>query len=107
MHMANYKLTDIQNEFIEYCTDIIMTQPKSDKIPVICSPCGIGKTTALKQLINTFLKTNESPGAIVVTDTIGGLEDIAKDYRNNVSLLTSDNVSTEMSAQRSKKIFLM
>ena len=106
--MSRYDLNEVQNEFIDYCTDFIMTnQRNKKKVPVICSPCGIGKTTTIKKLISKVLSDDDLPGMIFVTDTIKALEEVAADNIDNISLLTQENLSTEITAQKSKKILLM
>ena len=107
--MSRYNLlNEIQKEFIDYCTDIIMSdQNNRKKVPVICSPCGIGKTTTIKELISKVLEDKELPGMIFVTDTIKALEDVAAEHLNDISLLTQENLSTELTAQKEKKVLLM
>lgn len=106
--MSTYKLNEIQKSFVDYCTDIIMSdQNNKKKVPVISSPCGIGKTTTIKELISKVLEDKELPGMIFVTDTIKALEDVAAEHINDISLLTQDNISTELTAQKGKKVLLM
>ena len=106
--MSTYKLNEIQKSFVDYCTDIIMSDQKNKKkVPVISSPCGIGKTTTIKELISKVLEDKELPGMIFVTDTIKALEDVAAEHLNDISLLTQENLSTELTAQKGKKVLLM
>lgn len=100
------KLNTQQKSFVEYAITTILYE--HDLATVVCSPCGIGKSTAIKLFLTVLLRrTTETDGVIVVTDFVDSLEEYVKGFREQVAVLRSDNLSSEMVIQKTKKVLLM
>lgn len=80
-----------QKKFIETITNEIYKNKEENDIKVIPSRCGIGKSTAIKSILHNLVseccfgkpnpKNYKGYGAIFITDSVRGLEDVYS-YKN-------------------------
>lgn len=97
---------DKQLEFMEYALDTINTDKNTDKITVFSARCGLGKSTFLQVLIQSWLKEEKEEGLIIVTDNLERLSSFTNGD-DRIAYLTAENKSSEIVRQMKCPVLLM
>lgn len=97
---------DKQLEFMEYALDTINTDKDTDKITVFSARCGLGKSTFLQVLIQSWLKEEKDEGLIIVTDNLERLSSFSNGD-DRIAYLTAENKSSEIVRQMKCPVLLM
>ena len=104
----------INNDLTQFLDEHIKKSNNTNIVDVFPIRCGVGKSTYIKHRIYQGLSTNEK--LIIITDQISNLKDYIEvdelsEYINRnqdkFTLLTSDNIGTELKTLYLKNIVLM
>lgn len=102
------------NNLNQFLDEHIKPQANKDIVDVFPIRCGLGKSTYIKNRLFKALSTDEK--LIVITDQISNLKDFIEtnelaEYINRIhsklTLLTSENIGTELKTLHLKNIVLM
>ena len=96
-----------QLDFFKYALNAINTDTDTEKVTVFSARCGLGKSTFLQMLVQSWLLENEDCGLIIVTDNLNRLRTFYDDSNDKIAYLTAENKQTEIVRQSYCPVLLM